>query len=174
MRSEKAKYIAYIGLMMALVIALSFLEHVMLPPLPGLPPGVSLGLANIVVMYLVFFSGKRWAFCAAVLKAGLGALLRGPTAGLLSLCGGLLSLLAIVVLLAIFGSKISYIAISVGGAVAHNLGQVAAVSVLLGSRSVFYYLPVLVISGAVMGTVTGIMLGVLMPVFRRMFGRGPL
>jgi heptaprenyl diphosphate synthase len=156
------------GMMLALVMALAFLEN-LLPPLPMLPPGVKLGLSNIVVMYCVFFMGHRWALGAAALKAGFAALLRGAAAGLLSLCGGLLSVAVIMLLLILFREKLSYIAVSVCGAVAHNLGQITVASVLLATATVYYYLPVLIVSGVVMGTVTGVALKVLLPVFGRMF-----
>ena len=44
------KQIAVMGMLTALSSALSFLEW-LLPPVPGLPPGVKLGLANVVVMF---------------------------------------------------------------------------------------------------------------------------
>jgi len=169
MKNYSAKRIAYTGLMMALVAALSFLEHVLLPPFPGLPPGASIGLTNILIMYFVFFSGWRWALTVAVHKAGMAFLLRGATAGLLSLCGGLLSLLVILCLLAVFKERISYAAISVSGAVAHNLGQLCVVAIIYATPSVFGYLPLLVISGVAAGTATGVMLRILIPVLKRTF-----
>ncbi|MCL2057158.1 MAG: Gx transporter family protein [Oscillospiraceae bacterium] len=169
MRSVKIKRTAFMGLMAALIAALSFLEYVLIPPLPGLPPGVRLGLANIVVMYLLFFAGCRQAALAAVLKAGLALFMRGPVAGLLSLCGGLLSVLVIVVLLNIFGDRASYVCVSVCGACAHNLGQLTASAVILASGAVFYYSPFLLIAGIAAGTVTGVSLRILLPVFTRVY-----
>ena len=49
------------GLLFALSVVLSFLEGT-LTPLLGLPPGVKLGLANVVVMYALFFLGRGSAF----------------------------------------------------------------------------------------------------------------
>lgn len=170
MRNRKTTKIAYMGLMLALAMVLSFLEH-MIPPLPVLPPGVNLGLSNIVTMYCAFFLGKRRAFGIAALKSCFVALLRGVVAGCLSLCGGILSLLVIVLLLRLFGSRISYVAVSICGAVSHNLAQIAVASVLLSTGFVFYYFPVLMVSGIVMGAVTGVTLSVLLPVFHRVFGK---
>ena len=61
--------------------------------LPGLLPGKKLGLANIVVMYALFFMGPKQALVLDLLKALFVFLVSGWTAGFLSLCGGLLSLL---------------------------------------------------------------------------------
>lgn len=167
---NKAKIVAYMGLMQALVLTLSFLEH-MLPPLPLLPPGMNLGLSNIVIMYCVFFWGPRWAFGMAALKSAFVILLRGLTAGFLSLSGGMLSVLTIVILLQVFKRRISYTAVGICGAAAHNMGQLSAASLIL-TADMFYYAPVLILSGALTGSLTGLMLSVLLPVFRRLFSSG--
>ncbi len=49
-RTGKAQYVAFLGMLFALVIVLSFLEAMITPAL-GLPPGVKPGLANIAVFY---------------------------------------------------------------------------------------------------------------------------
>lgn len=152
------------GLMLAVVMALSFIEH-MLPPLPFLPPNLKLGLSNIVIMYSLFFLGKQEAFTLAVLKSGFVLLTRGPVAGLLSITGGLLSVAVIILLLLLFKSRLSYVTASISGAIAHNVGQIIAASFVMGMDMIFYYLPVLIVSGIVMGIVTGTMLKILLPVF---------
>ena len=88
---EKTRHIALSGLLFALAMALSFIEGTL--TIPGLMPGMKLGLANIVVMYALFFMGPKQALVLDVLKALFVFLVSGFTAGFLSLCGGLLSLL---------------------------------------------------------------------------------
>ena len=90
---EKTRRIALSGLLFALAMALSFIEGTL--TIPGLLPGMKLGLANIVVMYALFFMGPRQALVLDVLKALFVFLVSGFTAGFLSLCGGLLSLLLV-------------------------------------------------------------------------------
>ncbi|MCL6457844.1 MAG: Gx transporter family protein, partial [Gorillibacterium sp.] len=48
------------------------------------------------------------------------------------------------------------IAISIVGGIAHNVGQLFAASIVLGSTTIFYYLPLLLISGVVTGVFVGI------------------
>lgn len=158
----------FLSLMLTLMIVLSALEH-MLPPLPLLPPSVKLGLANIVTMYCVFFVKKTEAIGLNVLKSFFVFLTRGPMAGLLSFCGGMMSIGIIILLVIAFKSKISYITLSISGAVAHNLGQLAAVSFILDVSYLYYYLPVLLVSGVLMGIITGTVLKVIMPVFGNVF-----
>ena len=56
---KKTQEIALSGLLFALAMALSFIEGTLV--IPGLAPGMKLGLANIVVMYALFFMGARQA-----------------------------------------------------------------------------------------------------------------
>lgn len=155
-----ARRIAFLGLMLALALTLAFLES-LLPALPFLPPGVKLGLSNVVTMYCVFFLGTGSAFSVAVLKALFVLITRGPVGAAMSLFGGAVSVLAM--LLANRAAGSAKRAVSVSGAVGHNLGQLAVAGVLLRSAYVAYYLPVLLASGVAMGLLTGFLLKTTMP-----------
>lgn len=148
--------------LLALVIVLSFLES-MLPPLVSFAPGIRLGLGNIVTMYALFTIDKKTAFMLNILKSCFVFATRGAIAAALSLTGGILSLVVIILLGAVLKQRSSYIALSVSGAVFHNVGQLAAISVLMNNAAAFFYLPVLIIAGVVMGSVTGTVLNVVMP-----------
>ncbi len=161
--SRKAFTLALNGLLLALALVMSWLEQ-MIPILPGLPPGVKLGLSNIIVMYCLFCLGLPSALAVALLKAGFVFLTRGLTAGVLSASGALLSLL-VMWLLSRF--KVSYLLLSMMGAIAHNLGQLLAVSLWLSLQFFSYYLPILILSGLGMGLLTGLTLRILMPALRR-------
>lgn len=175
MRAEsKARRVASMGLFMALAIALNFLEN-LIPALPAMPPGVKLGLSNIVVAYCLFYLGGRDALCVAVLKSGFVLLTRGAVAGAASISGGLLSLAVMAVALRFSGTGPSrYFTVSIPGAVFHNIGQLLAVSILLKNTAVFYSLPVLFLAGVLMGCVTAVLLRIVLPALRRVtpFGSG--
>ena len=68
-RGRKTHEIALSGLLFALAMALSFVEGTLV--IPGLMPGMKLGLANIVVMYALFFMGGKQALVLDLLKAPL-------------------------------------------------------------------------------------------------------
>ena len=74
---EKTKRIALSGLLFALAMALSFVEGTL--TIPGLLPGMKLGLANIVVMYALFFMGPKQALVLDILKALFVFLVSGVT-----------------------------------------------------------------------------------------------
>lgn len=159
------KKIAFLGLMLALILILVTIEG-MLPPLPMLPPQFGrVGLSNVIVMYVLFFWGKKEAVTMVILKALFNTLMRGFLAGLLSLSGGLLSIIFIIIFYQIFKEKTSYISFSISGAIGHNMGQLAVACLILQSHLLFIsYFPILLISGAVFGTVTGLFLKVLIPI----------
>ena len=149
------KNIAILGLMLGIMIIFNALES-LIQPLPFFPPNVRLGFANIIVMLCALSMGGKQAVILNVLKALFVLLARGPMAGLLSLCGGMLSVFVIILL--VKRSKTSYGAISVAGACAHNTGQLAAAAFILSSPVILYYLPVLIIAGIATGMLTGAIL----------------
>ena len=84
-------------------------------------------------------------------------------AGLLSLSGGVLSVLVMYAAWRLLGTRLSYLGVSVLGAAAHNMGQLLAISLTLGGRAFLYLAPVLLVSGVVFGVVTGLTLRGVMP-----------
>ena len=144
---EKTRHIALSGLLFALAMALSFIEGSLV--IPGLLPGMKLGLANIVVMYALFFMGVKQALVLDVLKALFVFLVSGFTAGFLSLCGGLLSLLVMAVLY-------------------YVVGQLLGAGVIISSSLSLYSAPVMLVLGLVMGALTSITLKALLPALGRL------
>ena len=163
---EKTRRIALSGLLFALAMALSFIEGTL--TIPGLLPGMKQGLANIVVMYALFFMGPRQALVLDVLKALFVFLVSGFTAGFLSLCGGLLSLLVMAVLYYVVPVRPTWFILSVCGALAHNVGQLLGAGVIISSSLSLYYAPVMLVLGLVMGALTSITLKALLPALGRL------
>lgn len=164
---QKTKSIALLGLLFGLALILSFLEG-LIPPIPVLPPGVKLGLSNLITMYCLLYLGAGQAYLLATLKAGFALITRGAVAGLLSGCGGILSVTIMLLLMKPKRFSISVFLLSVCGAMSHNLGQLIAVSGIIGGGAAFSYLPILLIAGVLMGTVTGLVLRVVLPAVDRL------
>ena len=165
-RGRKTQDIALSGLLFALAMALSFAEGTLV--IPGLMPGMKLGLANIVVMYALFFMGGKQALVLDLLKALFVFLVSGWTAGFLSLCGGLFSLLVMWVLYDHFPVQPTWFILSVCGALDHNVGQLLGASVILSSAMSLYYAPVMLVFGLIMGSLTSITLRALLPALGRL------
>lgn len=166
---KKIGEITLLGILFALALILSFLEG-LLPPVPFLPPGVKLGLSNIITMYCLLCLGAEKAYLLAVLKAGFALLTRGFTAAVLSACGGLLSVTVMLLLMLPKQHMVSVFLLSVFGAVSHNLGQLSAASLLIGGSAALAYLPILLMAGVLMGTVTGSVLRVVLPAVKKLRG----
>ena len=162
---NKTKQITLSALLFALAMALSFIEGSI--TFPGLLPGMKLGLANIVIMYALFFMGAKQAFFLDLLKALFVFLVTGPTAGFLSLCGGMLSLLVMWALYAL-PNRPTWFILSVCGALAHNVGQLVGAGFILGSTLSLYYAPVMLLLGLVMGGLTAATLRAILPALQRL------
>ncbi len=151
-----AKRVAQLGLLFALAMALSYVEW-LIPPAPGLPPGIKLGLSNIVTMYTLYCLHLREALLLLLVKALFTFLVRGFTGALLSLCGGLCSVWVMFLLLSMGGKRLSVVLISAFGGMAHNLGQLLGAMLLLRMSVLWIYLPILLLAGILMGCITGIL-----------------
>lgn len=160
-RPSKAKQTALSGMLFALAMALSFAEGSL--TIPGLLPGMKLGLANVVVMYALLFMGAGQALILDLLKALFVFLVSGPTAGFLSLCGGMLSLLVMWLLYDVLPVRPTWFILSVSGAFAHNIGQLLGAAAIISSSLSFYYAPVMLVLGLAMGALTALVLRALLP-----------
>ena len=148
---KKTHEIALSGLLFALAMALSFIEGTLV--IPGLAPGMKLGLANIVVMYALFFMGARQALYLDLLKA---------------LFGGLLSQLVMWVLYYKLPFRPTWFILSVCGALSHNIGQLLGAGLILSSAMSLYYAPVMLVLGLVMGALTSLTLRAILPALGRL------
>ncbi len=163
---KKSRFVAFTGVLFALAIALSFLENMLSAPL-GLAPGVKIGLANVVVMYAVYYLGVKYAAMLVVLKALFGFFARGALAGALSLGGGMLSLAVILMLVHVFKLKRQFFIISCTGAITHNIGQLIILSFVFSSAHVYYYAPILLIAGVAAGFLTSLTLRAAVPALEK-------
>ena len=159
--SHGARSIAAFGLLGALAVVIAAFESALLPALPFLPPGAKPGLSNIVTTFAVSAFSLGGVY-VTLCKAAFAWLTRGGTAALMSLAGGLLSTLALWLLLRA-PRRMSYIGVSLIAAVCHNVGQLAAAAALSGTPALFHYGKYLLLLAALTGFVTGVILNIVMP-----------
>lgn len=166
-KKSKTYSLALMGLLFALAMVFSFIEG-LIPTVAMLPPGVKLGLSNIVTMYALFFLGVREGYTIAVLKSLFVLMVRGPVGASLSLAGGLVSITVMALLCFVPSLRDSKNILSIAGAVFHNIGQLVMSVFIIGNAWAFGYLPVMVVSGVGMGLVTGLILRVISPYLTRL------
>jgi len=164
---NKTQVMVLTALIFAAALVLSIVEST-LPPLPIAVPGVKFGLSNIAVMYALFFLGKKQAYTIAVLKTLFVFVTRGFVAACLSFAGGILSITIMILLLYIFREKVTYLVISIFGAVFHNIGQFIVIALLYTGMNMIAYLPVLLVSGLIAGIVTSTLLKFILPGLKRL------
>ena len=155
-RNSKARRVALYGMLTALAFILSYVES-LVPVTLGIP-GVKLGLANLVVVIALYTLDLKGAFVISVVRIVLSGLTFGGLFSMLySLAGGLLSF----AVMAILSRKklLGTVGVSVCGGVAHNIGQLLVAMAVLETESVWYYFPVLLISGSVAGVLIGLLGG---------------
>lgn len=141
---------------MLLTIALTiFIAEMFLPqivPVPGIKPG----LANIVTLVCLVWLSKGETFIILILRIVLGSVFSGGMSAMLySLAGGVLCFIAEAAVMRFFKKERLW-AVSVVGAVFHNIGQLGAAALILRSAQVVFYLPILIVSAVVTGAFTGI------------------
>lgn len=152
MRVKKA---AYTAVFVALAIIISALEALI--PLPI--PGAKLGLANIIIVFVLYNIGSGEAYAVLFLRCTLSSLLFSSiTSFAFSLIGGLLSLTSAYIIKKIPRRIFSYIGICIIGAALHNIGQVIVCCLMFSSYYALYYLPVLLFCSIVCGAFTGVIL----------------
>jgi len=139
-------------------------------PFDAVVPGVKLGLANVVILAAIYLFSFWETLTLVVLKCVLTAFFTGSFASFAySLSGSLLSFAAMCLLIRLLGERVSPIGVSVVGAVFHNLGQIAAASVLMGTMLVAAYLPILLVSGVVTGALVGVAVKGVLRILRRQY-----
>lgn len=152
------KRLTALSISVALAMVLSFLEH-LIPPLSAVP-GVKIGLANIVTVFLLYTLGPREAGAVGLVRVLLSALLFGSLVSLLySLFGLVLSFCGM--LLAKRFLPFSSVGVSVIGGVLHNLGQVIAACIIMDSGALMVYFVPLLLSGTLSGVAVGAAAGIL-------------
>lgn len=162
---RKTKKLALAAVLIALALALSYLER-FLPLQLLIPlPGIKLGLANVVTVIALYLLGTRFAFAVLIPRCILGGIFGGLTGILFSLTGGILAMavMALCRKLRLF----SVYGVSVLGAAAHNIGQILAAMAVLGSVYVGAYLPYLLAVAVVTGLATGALSGGVLRILER-------
>ena len=149
---KKTKRLVLLAMLTAVAMILSYVESLL--PSVGIP-GVKMGLANIAVIFALFRFGWKEAAALSLVRVVLVSLLFGSVGAMLySLAGAVLSLAVMALLRRI--DRFSTVGVSVAGGVAHNAGQILMAMLILQTKQLLGYLPVLAVSGIVGGVLTGL------------------
>lgn len=144
---------AYFGVFTALALMFSYIETLI--PIQFGIPGIKLGLANLMIVIMLYKRNAKDALLLSVVRILLSGFLFGNLSSILySLAGGILSL-CVVTLLKKKGG-FSVIGVSVAGGVTHNVGQLIVAMLVVETYQVGYYFPILLVAGVLTGMGIGI------------------
>lgn len=147
-----------LALTVSFALILSFIES-RIPAFVAIP-GVKVGLANIAVIFALYKFGVTEAAIISCVRVILVSTLFGsPVSFIYSFVGAVLSLAVMFLLKKL--TPLAEITVSVAGGVMHNIGQICAASIMLGTNVVIYYLPFLLLSGVIAGIAVGVASGLL-------------
>ena len=151
------KYFARMAMLLALAVIMGYLEALI--PIPFGIPGIKLGLANFIIVLVMYLFGVRDAVIISILRIILvGFMLSNLSMIIYSLAGAVFSLSAMA-LLKRFSTSSVYLVSAVGG-VMHNTGQLVVAAILVGLDAILWYLPILVIAGLVAGLLIGALVSI--------------
>lgn len=138
----------------AIALILAYVES-LLPPLYAAVPGIKLGLPNVAIVFVLYCFGVKEAAAVSFVRLTVVSLLFGnPMTFAYSLAGAVLSLAVMAILRKL--NFLSTVGVSVAGGVFHNLGQILAAMLLLGTAELGYYMVVLAVTGTVAGIFVGL------------------
>lgn len=147
------KKCARLSMLTAIAIILNILES-MIPFF--YIPGIKIGLANIIIVTVLYLYGIKEACYVSFLRIIVVGLLRTglfSTTFLFSVSGAFLSLL----MMYLFKKTklFSIIGISIIGSISHSIGQLGMAFLLLKNTTIYMYLPIMLL----LSILTGIMIG---------------
>lgn len=149
-----AKKVAQLGVLTTLALVLSYVES-LIPVFVGIP-GIKLGLANLVIVFILYRMSVKDALLVSVMRILLAGFMFGNMMSILfSLAGTAFSIGIMYLLKRIKGFSI--LGVSIAGACMHNLGQLCVAAFVVQTARLIYYFPVLMISGIVTGLLIGIL-----------------
>lgn len=150
--------VALYGMFISVALVMSYIESLI--PIAYPVMGMKIGLANIVILWVLYSIDIKAAALISILRVLLVGFMFGSLYSIMfGLSGAVLSLLVMFLLKKT--GKFKVLGVSVAGGVAHNIGQIIAAMFILENARLVYYLPFLIVGGVVAGIAVGILGGVL-------------
>ena len=148
-----AKRIALLSMLTAMA-SVTFLIEGLFPPL--FLPGAKMGLSNIFSVLAVVLLSPIDGIILVAVRTTLGSLLVGNLSSwVYSFVAGVTAVAVTGFLYWLLSDKVSLVAISVVGAVVHNVTQNTIFCLITDTPELYAYLPYLAVLGVVAGLIVG-------------------
>lgn len=156
-----------IAVLLSLSVILNIIES-FFPIFNGAIPGLKLGLANSIVLLIIYLYGFKEAICMSILRVFLVGMLRTGLFNFsffFSLTGAILSTITMYITKKY--TKLSIVGVSIIGSIFHTTGQILIAVVLLDNFNLAFYLPILYICAIPTGIIVGLISKELVKVFKK-------
>ena len=142
-------------MLLALSVVLNIIES-FIPLFNGNIPGLKLGLANIIILVVLYMFSFKDALYVSILRVFLVGILR---TGLFSMSfffslGG--AILSIIVMYFAHKTKLSIVGVSILGSISHSVGQILIAIFIMNNVYIIYYIPWLLLFSVPTGILTGL------------------
>lgn len=152
---NKTKKLILISFFSAFASLIGLFENAI--PIPFIAPGLKLGLSNVFVLVGLVIFGLKEGIAISLLKSILLMLLSGNVSSFLySFLGALLSSIFMSIFLNFDTKFFSLIGVSIVGSSFHNIGQILMAFLVLKSKAIFSYLPIILSIGIITGFFVGL------------------
>lgn len=159
------KQMAVLSFLLAVAVVLGYIE-VLFPFNFGIP-GIKIGLANVVSLFILYQYRYRDALVVGILRILIIGFLFGNLFMIIYSLSGLLLSITLMIFLK-KSSIFSIIGVSVAGAISHNIGQLIVAFFVVRTMGILtFYVPVLLVAGVIAGLCTGIITTTLMKIFNK-------
>ena len=151
----KTRDITTIGILTSISVVISIIESYF-TFIGSFIPGLKLGLANIVVIFVLYKYNFKTAIGVSLVRVLVVALIRTGFGinFLFSLVGAVFSVVSMTL---VKKTNLSIIGVSIIGSIFHSIGQVSIGIFLLNNYNIIYYLPYLLFFSIPTGVVIGIL-----------------
>ena len=155
-QNNKVYRIALTGMLSCLAMIFSYIEMLFPINFIGIP-GIKIGFANIVILFALYLMDVKYAVLIELIRVVITGLLFGNLYSIIySLCGGMFSLLIMILIKKI--KKFSICGVSAMGGIFHNIGQLVVAVFTVSEIRLSYYMPFLMLSGLLFGLLNGVVI----------------
>lgn len=141
-------------MLLALSVVLNIIES-FIPLFNGNIPGLKLGLANIIILIVLYMFSFKDALYVSLLRILLVGILRTGLFSMtffFSLGGALFSLCSMFIAKK---TKLSIIGVSIVGSIFHSIGQILVAILIIKNTYIIYYVPWLLLFSIPTGILVG-------------------
>ena len=150
--NQQLKRLMIIAMLLTLAIIVNYMESF----IPVFIPGVRLGLANVIILIMLYEFRIYEAFTVDILRIFIVSLIRGTLFApvfFMSLAGGILSFIIMLIFTRI--KVFSSIGTSAMGAISHTTGQILALIIITSTVQVINYIPIIGLISIATGILSG-------------------